>query len=314
DDGYADDGATRLEGTGRRQRRGATGQRPAGGRRGRAAGSGAGAFTRAAEVSEAALRRDRDEYRREGRGITRAEVSRTEHVDRGQGGGGVGKVIAAILLLAALGGGAFYVGRTYLGWGGRGSGESKVNDTVASSHADKGVSSSRRTAPKKTTPSRARRGRLHVKSSPPGAEIWICGKDSRQVTPAALTLRRGRTCNLELRLSGHQIYHHKVLIPKTRRSPLTVSAALIPKKRKQAKQDQKTSDSRHGQLIVTSIRVGTVLVNGRRAGSTPRLILDLVPGRYRVAVTFPSLGTSVPARWVTIRRGQKTKIHVDPEL
>ncbi len=305
--------ATHVAGTGRRQQSGQTGQRrPAerGGHSGREAGRtmrGAGAFTHAK-----AERYGKQRFVRAG-GVSRVEPSRTEHIQAAKSGGGLGKALAIVIVIGALGAGAFYVGRAHLGLGGDGTSKPSVDAAVAR-RPDQGEPIKPDLGRKKKPRPLGRTGKLQVASRPEGAAILLCGTKTGQVTPAALSLRRGRRCLLELRLAGYASYKRRVWIGHQRRRALTVSATL---KKLATKPSAGTGGSKppanKGRLVVTSIQVGKVLVGDRVMGRTPKAVIDLPPGRYRVVVSFSSLGRRSTPRTVTIRRGGTTKLYISPD-
>lgn len=244
----------------------------------------------------------------------RAEPSRTEHVRRGGGrGGGVGKAVALILVLAAFAAGAFYVGRTYFAGATKGDAP-KADAAVQRTIPDQAVARPDQGKTRRPLP-KSHHGLLQVSSKPSGAEIRLCGKRTGQVTPAALPLRRGRRCRLELRLRGYEVYRLPVRLRGAK--PLTVTAVLTPKPGRRVTPTPPKVPSApvasKGELVVTSIQVGVVKVNGRTMGQTPRLKLDLKPGRYRVSVSFPTLGVSSSPRLVTIVAGKRANLHFNAE-
>jgi hypothetical protein len=152
---------------------------------------------------------------------------------------------------------------------------------------------------------RPRHGVVRVRSQPPGARISYCGRPTGKVTPAQLRARAGRSCALQLKLDGYEPYAIDVTPRAGRRASVV---ATLRRKRPGAQ----SHNRRTGKLTVTSIQVGTVMVNGRRAGRTPRLDLDLRPGSYSVKVYFNSLDRYSDPKQVQIRAGQVSRLHFDP--
>jgi serine/threonine protein kinase len=165
---------------------------------------------------------------------------------------------------------------------------------------------------------------IHVQSQPPGAAIFLCGRDTGLVTPADVPARAGDVCRLELELKGYDSYSMPVTAQAGR--PITIVAALRRRtkgssrrrhrRRAVTKSTKSTKSTKNlggkGILRVTSIQVGTVYVNSKPAGSTPRLDVKLMPGTYLVKVYFASLGRYSSTKRVTIEGGETSRIHVEP--
>ena len=163
---------------------------------------------------------------------------------------------------------------------------------------------------------RHRTGRLHIQSKPTGARIVLCNKARGRVTPSVIRLPAGKSCDLALSKKGFETYTLpvKVLAGKT----VTIKATL---RRRAPRQSDPTGTRpplparaapRRGTLKVTSIEAGTVFVNNKQVGKTPRLQLQLKPGAYYVKVAFPAQETQGPIRYVAIEAGRTTTVHFEP--
>ena len=161
-------------------------------------------------------------------------------------------------------------------------------------------------------------GQFRVQSKPSGAAISLCGEATGKTTPATLDLPKKKDCVLVLTLPDHTRYQLPATVLK---ESDILQATLRPKRNKPRKRPRRkpvkpappTSDrSTRGTLVVTSVQVGKVYINDQLMGDTPRFAYRLRPGRYRVRVQFPSLGTGTPQRIITIRRGKTFKMHVEP--
>jgi len=160
-------------------------------------------------------------------------------------------------------------------------------------------------------------GEFRVHSKPPGASISLCGKPTGKKTPATLALPTDKTCDLELSLPGHSTYKLPAsLLKETDILRTTLRKRRSPRRRVKPRRKPTPAVNRpvskRGTLVVTSVQVGKVFVNDLLMGDTPRLRVSLRPGKYRVRVQFPSLGTGTATRTITIRRGKTTKMHVEP--
>jgi serine/threonine protein kinase len=160
---------------------------------------------------------------------------------------------------------------------------------------------------------------IHVQSQPAGAAIFLCGRDTGLVTPAEVPARAGDVCQLELELDGYDSYSMPVTAQAGR--PITIVAAL----RRRTKGSRRRHRRHHrgkspspralggkGILRVTSIQVGTVYVNNKPAGTTPRLDVPLMPGTYLIKVYFANLGRYSGTKRVTVQGGETSRIHVEP--
>jgi serine/threonine-protein kinase len=169
----------------------------------------------------------------------------------------------------------------------------------------------------------AGQGRLRIQSKPPRATISLCGEPTGKVTPAALQVQAGKPCELVLSLPGREPYRMPVEVAAGK--SVTISATLRRARRRPRRprpapaagdsapkpRPRRARSANTGTLRVTSIQPGTVEVDGRTVGKTPRLELKLRPGTYRVRVRFARGGGS---RQVVIQKGRTTRVHIDPEL
>ncbi|MBW2731708.1 MAG: protein kinase [Deltaproteobacteria bacterium] len=236
------------------------------------------------------IREDRPQTPAQGTGI-----SHTEQVTRSQGRG-LTNALLLLILIGGIGAGAFYAGRSYLGK--PGAGHAQAKDLAFAVTPD--LSSQPDASPKRER--RPSLVRLRVTSSPRGAAIRLCGRDTGKVTPATIRQRPKKRCKLVLTLAGYESYSTSVLLRKKR---IKINATLRPQRQGLAQGV--------GELTVTSIQVGIVTINGQKVGRTPGLRLSLRPGRYRVKVSFPSLGTTSRSKLITIYEGRSSKLHFDPE-
>jgi hypothetical protein len=147
---------------------------------------------------------------------------------------------------------------------------------------------------------------LKVRSKPSGASIRYCGRDTGLTTPARLRTKAGRRCVLELKLAGHHPYRRKLTAPS--RDRLIVATLRARRPRAAAPAADGT-----GLLRITSIQVGTVYVNRRAVGRTPKLELRLAPGVYSVQVHFRTLAVRTPTRRVSVHAGRTAVAHFDPQ-
>jgi hypothetical protein len=163
---------------------------------------------------------------------------------------------------------------------------------------------------------RKHRGVIHVRSHPAGAEITLCGEFTGKTTPARVQAEVGRACELELELEGYHRYEISVMAE--RDHPVNVVATLRRRRRPGGggggggRGAAAGPRSGRGTLRVTSIQVGTVYVDNKVVGNTPRLDLQLRPGTYSVKVYFQIQDQYSKVRSVTVRAGATTRVHLDP--
>jgi hypothetical protein len=150
---------------------------------------------------------------------------------------------------------------------------------------------------------------LDLRSKPAGARIALCGEMTAFRTPATVKSAVGRRCRLEMTLEGYETYRQS-LAPKAG-PPIIIVATLRPRDPVRSDLSPPTKP-RMGTLKVTSIQVGTVYVDGNAVGSTPRLLLPLSPGSYRVRMYFPALELQTRERVVTLQAGRTASVHFDP--
>ena len=158
-------------------------------------------------------------------------------------------------------------------------------------------------------------------SRPAGAKIVACGAETGEVTPATIEVPADRSCVLELRLAGYRTRKidfelalgqrkriRATLRPRRRRAPTKETSTKVAIERPR---DLPRIPAGLGKLIVTSIQIGTVYVNRMKMGRTPKLAMNLRPGRYIVRVRFGG-GLDSRAREVRVGLGRTTRVHVDP--
>jgi hypothetical protein len=159
--------------------------------------------------------------------------------------------------------------------------------------------------------SHAQLGLLRIHSKPPGARLVLCGVPTEQRTPAEVQAEVGRPCTIELELEGHQRYRSEVT-PRAG-APLTIVATLRRARTGDGAGGRSSLPRGSAGLLVTSIQVGTVYVDGKAVGRTPRLQISLAPGEYSVRVHFPTLDVMTAARKVTLRAGRVASEHFNAE-
>jgi tRNA A-37 threonylcarbamoyl transferase component Bud32 len=152
--------------------------------------------------------------------------------------------------------------------------------------------------PGRTTPVRAtltqRKGRLVVRSTPPGAEVQVAGRVVGTTPAEVLDLPRAAT-PVHVALAGHAPYETVAALDE--RPEVIVEAVLS---RRVAM----------GALDVSATPWAEVWVGGRRlAESTPAMGLRLPAGDHLVTLTNPRLGLSAKRR-VTIRDGARSSLVV----
>ena len=166
--------------------------------------------------------------------------------------------------------------------------------------------------PSPDSTAQARRGVVNVQSQPSGAQVLLCGDSTGKRTPAEVEGEVGRSCVLELVLDGYHTYR----LPVTPQAGAltTIVASLRRKRRSSGGSSGGSSASLGGRgiLRITSIQVGTVYVENKRMGRTPRLDVRLMPGTYSVRVYFNNLDQYSRTRSVSVRAGETTRVHVDP--
>ena len=162
-------------------------------------------------------------------------------------------------------------------------------------------------------PSPSGKGLVRIRSNPPGARIYMCGKYTGKKTPGQVRIRKGqRQCTIKLTIKGHEPY--SMPAPDYSPRPMTLVASLRPRGKPLAPPlGAKPPRPARGTLRVTSIQPGAVIVNGQKVGQTPRLELKLRPGTYNVSVRFSSLGTESARRTVKVVAGRLTTVHLDSE-
>ena len=158
-------------------------------------------------------------------------------------------------------------------------------------------------------------GRLRLISRPGGARVGLCGRETEELTPTVLEAPAG-PCEVVFSRQGYVT--HRTTVTVREGQQITVRTSLRKARRKAPAARSPSPAQRaperpptRGTLQVVSVQVGTVLVQGRKVGSTPRLAINLAPGVYTVEVRFASLGMRRRKR-VSIRAGEVTSWNVDP--
>lgn len=68
-----------------------------------------------------------------------------------------------------------------------------------------------------------------------------------------------------------------------------------------------TSLRRSGTLVVTSLRYGTIFIDGKKVGHTPRMVIDLPSGEHSVEVRFTP--SAKKKKRIIIRDGETIQAH-----
>lgn len=242
------------------------------------------------------------------------------------GGGGLERPRAGTLrwvfvalAVILLGGSAFYVGRhgvpDFKGLLGRllsGDDEEPVlvEDPDQAPNASEGAADAGLEGIRPTPRQKQRRfGKLRIESEPSGAAVRVCGKPVGRPTPVTVRLPAGRRCDLRLEMDGYRPYRARVRATGGR--VISVKAELRPAVPADTAIQRSSS---YGVLVVTSIRKGTVYVNGQAMGTTPRVELRLAPGQYAVWMTFANVGSQTGTRTVYVRAGQEKRLHFTPTM
>jgi serine/threonine-protein kinase len=90
-------------------------------------------------------------------------------------------------------------------------------------------------------------GLIYVKSSPPGAAIFVDGQPARETTPAELRLPDGKVATISVHLDGYEEYHEQVAFAVNQ--PRTLGIALRP--------------ANGGTLIVSPQGNGRITIDGK---------------------------------------------------
>ncbi|MCA9672652.1 MAG: PEGA domain-containing protein [Myxococcales bacterium] len=263
----------------------------------------------------------------EGRSLHRRETSIIPDEGRRKGASSLARAFGWVLTLGVLV--AILIGAAYLAK------RMGLLDSLSSgsgSGSASGSGTSKAAAKPRTT------GKVRVASTPAGASVEICGQSSGGKTPAVLEILAPRECEVVLRLRGYKVFRAKVSIVANKVS--AVDATLLRRKRgkrwrakaKGALTDKDKPSGGSGSdrdvpkgdpvaaaaaigrglLVVTSIEVGTVSVNGIRLGSTPKVSRALRPGLYDVRVHFKQRGVHTRPRRVRVVVGKAVRLHIDP--
>jgi serine/threonine protein kinase len=155
-----------------------------------------------------------------------------------------------------------------------------------------------------------RGGMIRIHSSPPGAQVELCGEKTGERTPVELQGEVDRTCTLELVLAGHETY--QLTVTPLPNKPINIVATLRRKRSVSSGGGHKRRPRRgRGTLRVTSIHAGQVYVDNKPLGRTPLANIQLRPGTYAVKVFFGGQDRTSRVRTVKIRAGETTGLHID---
>jgi len=220
------------------------------------------------------------------------------------GGGWLGGLLLLLFLAGVLGTAGYFGYRMLLldeaanarrGAGGRR--DEGVADPAAESVAAEVASTARPRALRQV-------GRVRVLSRPAGAAITLCDRDTGQLTPATVALQADRSCTLRLEHEAFLPFELPVRVAAGRQ--LAVQAVLRRRVAARAGDDQESL------LVVSSVQVGTVYLDDRAVGQTPRLELRLPAGRYAVQIHYPALGIKTPQRRISLPARGRVQLHFDP--
>jgi len=138
-------------------------------------------------------------------------------------------------------------------------------------------------------------GNLLVRTSPEGATVFIDG-ERRGVTPLTVQKLPLGTRRVRVQRDGFTIEDRQVALTRSRPSR-SLDLRLTRPAAAAASGSSSAPAAKTGTLIVESRPTGaTVLLNGRRAGTTPVTIGDLAPGSYTVQLQladFRPISTTV---------------------
>jgi hypothetical protein len=131
-----------------------------------------------------------------------------------------------------------------------------------------------------------RTGGLRLASEPPGAAVWLGGKDSGRRTPCQFpNLRAGQAIEVELQLAGFEAWR----LPTVRIEPDSVIAV-----------DVRFNRRRFPLTIMSSPREATVSLDGLSVGRTPLSLAAVEEGRHvlilvRDGYVADTVAVAVPA-------------------
>ena len=130
-------------------------------------------------------------------------------------------------------------------------------------------------------------GSVSIVSTPPGAEVFIDGRNSGTAPVTVDTIPKGQV-RIELRLAGHRNYEVPVTILAGQTQQVTAKLDPIP-----------------GSLKVVSLPAGArVYVDDNYRGDAPVTLTGLTPGSYRVRAEVQ--GFAPMARTSEVRNGEET--------
>jgi len=159
-------------------------------------------------------------------------------------------------------------------------------------------------------------GRVLVRSTPPGARVFVDGKDRGQTPAAVSDLSRGEH-RIRVVRDGYTTAERRVVL--TPSQPLqSLSVPLAREPRVPAKQPapvvapvaakpSETQSTAPGSLVVESRPPGaTVIVDGRAVGTTPMTVGDVRAGNHSVRITLD--GYTTWSASVDIKGGEQNRV------
>ncbi|HET9834570.1 MAG TPA: PEGA domain-containing protein [Vicinamibacterales bacterium] len=158
-------------------------------------------------------------------------------------------------------------------------------------------------------------GRVLVRSTPPGARVFVDGKDRGQTPAAVSDLARGEHRIRIVRDGYTSAERRVVLTPSEPLQSLTVPLAreprvavkLAPGVAPVAAKPTQTPSIEPGSLVVESRPPGaTVVVDGRAVGTTPMTVGDIRAGNHSVQITRDGYRTWSAS--VDIKGGEQNRV------
>jgi len=126
---------------------------------------------------------------------------------------------------------------------------------------------------------------LLVKSAPSGAEVWVDGSASGQVTPTVVKLKDGaQKVALVLKLAGHV---DDAFVVSPTGGLQEVVRTLSPEPRLQPRIRRPPVVRGQGLLTINAVPWAEVYIDGRKAGVTPLIRHRVASGRRRVRLRNP---------------------------
>jgi len=159
-------------------------------------------------------------------------------------------------------------------------------------------------------------GRVLVRSTPPGARVFVDGKDRGQTPAAVSDLSRGEHRVRVVRDGYTSAERRVVLSPSQPIQSLTVPLAREPRVTPKqtatgvapvATKPSETQPAGPGSLVVESRPPGaTVIVDGRAVGTTPMTVGDVRAGNHSVRITLD--GYTTWSASVDIKGGEQNRV------